>query len=287
MRKLFVALAPLLIAAAPALAIDPDLLSGLKARSIGPAAMSGRIAAIESSAANPDVVWVGAATGGLWRSVNGGLSWEPVFDDQPVASIGSIAVDPSNPDVVWVGTGEDNVRNSVSVGDGIYKSLDGGRTWRRLGLEKTERIAKVVVNPRDSRVAWAAALGQAWGENPDRGVFKTEDGGKTWRKVLYVDERTGCADLVIDPSNPNKLFAAMWDYRRWPWFFRSGGPGSGLYTSDDGGESWKRLTEDDGLPKGVLGRIGLGIAASDPRIVYALVEAEKSALIRSEDGGRT
>jgi photosystem II stability/assembly factor-like uncharacterized protein len=295
-RTLLVVLA---MTATPALGIggiDPDLLAGLKARSIGPAAMSGRIAVIaasaasaasESSAANSDVVWVGAATGGLWKSVNGGLSWEPVFDDQPVASIGSVAVDPSNPDVVWVGTGEDNVRNSVSVGDGVYKSLDGGRTWRHLGLEKTERIAKVVVHPRDSRVAWAAALGQAWGENPDRGVFKTEDGGRTWRKVLYVDERTGCADLVIDPSNPNKLFAAMWDYRRWPWFFRSGGPGSGLYRSDDGGDTWKRLTEDDGLPKGDLGRIGLAVAASDPRIVYALVEAEKSALLRSEDGGRT
>ncbi|HEX2550554.1 MAG TPA: hypothetical protein VHK64_03090, partial [Nocardioidaceae bacterium] len=198
-----------------------------------------------------------------------------------------MAVDPSNPDVVWVGTGEDNVRNSVSVGDGVYRSLDGGRTWRHLGLEKTERIAKVLVSPRDSRVAWVGALGQAWGENPDRGVFKTEDGGRTWRKVLYVDERTGCADLAVDPSNPNRLYAAMWDYRRWPWFFRSGGPGSGLFTSDDGGETWKRVTEDDGLPKGDLGRIGLAVAASDPRIVYALIEAEKSALIRSEDGGRT
>jgi photosystem II stability/assembly factor-like uncharacterized protein/HPt (histidine-containing phosphotransfer) domain-containing protein len=284
-RSLLIALA---LTAGPALAgVDPDLLAGLKARSIGPAAMSGRIASIESSAVNPDVVWVGAATGGLWKSVNRGLTWEPVFDDQPVASIGSVAVDPSNPDVVWVGTGEGNPRNSVSVGNGVYKSLDGGRTWRHLGLEKTERIHRLVVHPRDSRVAWAAALGQAWGENPDRGVFKTEDGGKTWRKVLYVDERTGCADLVIDPSNPDKLFAAMWDYRRWPWFFRSGGPGSGLYTSDDGGDTWKRLTEEDGLPKGYLGRIGLAVAASDPRIVYALVEAEKSALLRSEDGGRT
>jgi photosystem II stability/assembly factor-like uncharacterized protein len=283
MRRTF--LVALALAATPVLALDPDLLSGLKARSIGPAAMSGRIAVIES--AGSGVVWVGSATGGLWKSVNGGLFWEPVFDDQPVASIGSVAVDPSNPDVVWVGTGEDNVRNSVSVGDGVYKSLDGGRTWRHLGLEKTERISKVVVHPRDSRVAWAAALGQAWGENPERGVFKTEDGGRTWRKVLYVDERTGCADLAIDPSNPNKLFAAMWDYRRWPWFFRSGGPGSGLFTSDDGGETWKRLTEDDGLPKGDLGRIGLAVAASDPRIVYALIEAGKSALLRSEDGGRT
>ncbi len=289
-RTLLTALAIVLVAAAPALALDPDLLSGLKARSIGPAAMSGRIAVIAasaSSAADPQTLWVGSATGGLWRSVNGGLSWEPVFDDQPVASIGAVAVDPSNPDVVWVGTGEGNPRNSASVGDGVYKSLDRGRTWRHVGLEKTERIHRLIVDPRDSRVAWAAALGQAWGENPDRGVFKTEDGGRTWRKVLYVDERTGCADLAVDPSNPNKLYAAMWDYRRWPWFFRSGGPGSGLFTSGDGGETWKRLTEEDGLPKGDLGRIGLAVAASDPRIVYALVEAEKSALLRSEDGGRS
>lgn len=288
MRRSTVVLASLALAAAPLrAAVDPDLLAGLKARSIGPATMSGRIAAIESSTANRDLVFVGTATGGLWRSVNGGLTFEPVFDDQPVASIGAVALDPSNPDAVWVGTGEGNPRNSVSVGNGLYKSLDGGRTWQHLGLEKTERIHRVIVHPRDSRVAWVAAMGQAWGENPERGVFKTVDGGKTWRKVLYVDERTGCADLVVDPSNPNKLFAAMWDYRRWPWFFRSGGPGSGLFVSHDGGESWKRLTEEDGLPKGDLGRIGIGIAASDPRIVYALVEAQKNALLRSDDGGRT
>ncbi|MFP5287978.1 MAG: WD40/YVTN/BNR-like repeat-containing protein, partial [Thermoanaerobaculia bacterium] len=274
--------------AAPALAaVDPDLLAGLEARSIGPAAMSGRIAAIESTAANPELIYVGAATGGVWKSVDGGLSWEPVFDDQPVASIGAVALDPGNPDVVWVGTGEGNVRNSVSVGNGIYRSNDGGRTWRHLGLDKTERIHRVIVDPRDSRVVYAAALGQAWGENPERGVFKTTDGGRTWRRVLYVDERTGAADLVIDPGNPDKLFAAMWDYRRHPWSFRSGGPGSGLHVSYDGGETWRKLTEDDGLPKGILGRIGVAVAPSDPNIVYALVEAQPSALARSEDGGRT
>jgi len=287
-RSLLVTLAAICLAAAPAAAaVDPSLLAGLTARSIGPAAMSGRIAAIESSADNPQVVFAGTATGGLWKSVNGGLTWQPVFDDQPVASIGAVALDPSNPDAVWVGSGEGNPRNSVSVGNGIYKSLDGGRTWQHLGLERTERIHRVIVHPDDPRTAWVAAMGQAWGENPERGVFKTEDGGKTWRKVLYVDERTGAADLVVDPSNPNKLFAAMWDYRRWPWLFRSGGPGSGLFVSDDGGESWKRLTEEDGLPKGELGRIGLGIAPSDPRVVYALVEAQKNALLRSDDGGRT
>jgi photosystem II stability/assembly factor-like uncharacterized protein len=291
MRKTFLLTAAALalaLAAAPAhAAVDPDLLAGLKARSIGPAAMSGRIAAIESTAANPDLIYVGAATGGVWKSTDGGLSWEPVFDDQPVASIGALALDPGNPDVVWAGTGEGNVRNSVSVGNGIYRSNDGGRTWRHLGLEKTERIHRVIVDPRDSRVVYAAALGQAWGENPERGVFKTTDGGRTWRRVLYVDERTGAADLVIDPANPDKLFAAMWDYRRHPWTFRSGGPGSGLHVSHDGGETWRKLTEDDGLPKGILGRIGVAVAPSDPNIVYALIEAKESALARSEDGGRT
>ena len=279
--------ATLALAAPLAAQIDPDLLAGMTARSIGPAAMSGRIAAIDAVAADPDVVWVGAATGGVWKSVDGGLTWAPVFDDQKVAAIGAVAVNQTNPDVVWVGTGEGNPRNSVSVGNGIYKSLDGGRTWRHLGLDATERIHRIVLHPRDPDVAWVAALGRAWGENPERGVFKTTDGGKTWRKVLYVDEKTGAADLVVDPANPDKLFAAMWEYRRWPWFFRSGGPGSGLFASHDGGESWRRLTEEDGLPKGDLGRIGVAVAPSDPRIVYALVEAEKSALVRSADGGRT
>jgi photosystem II stability/assembly factor-like uncharacterized protein len=268
-------------------AVDPSLLAGMKARSIGPAAMSGRIAVVEGWAKDPDLVWVGSASGGAWKSVNAGLTWEPVFDRQPVASIGALAIDPNNSDVVWVGTGEANPRNSVSVGEGVFKTLDGGRTWQRLGLEKTERISRIILHPTDPRVAWVAAMGQVWGENPERGVYKTEDGGKTWRRVLFVDERTGAADLTGDPSNPNKLFAAMWDYRRWPWSFRSGGPGSGLFVSHDGGETWRRLTESDGLPKGNLGRIGVAIARSDARVVYALVEAEKDALLRSTDGGAT
>lgn len=267
--------------------VDPDLLAGLAARSIGPATMSGRVAAVAVVESNPDIIYVGAATGGVWKSVNGGLTWAPLFDDQPVNSAGDVAVFQPNSDVVWVGTGEGNVRNSVSIGNGVYRSLDGGRTWSHLGLEKTERIHRVVLHPIDPNVAWVAALGQLWGENPERGVFKTLDGGKTWRKVLYVDEKTGAAEVVMDPSNPNKLYAAMWQFRRWPWSFNSGGPGSGLHVSYDGGETWKRLSEDDGLPKGELGRIGIAISPSNPDIVYALVEAEKSALIRSADGGRT
>ncbi|HYH44390.1 MAG TPA: hypothetical protein VEG34_01800, partial [Thermoanaerobaculia bacterium] len=289
---LALALASLLSPPSPLLAarLDPDLLAGLKARSIGPAAMSGRIAAIAASTSAPGApatYYVGAATGGVWKSTDGGVSWKPVFDDQPVASIGAIEVHPQNPDAVWVGTGEGNPRNSASVGNGVYRSLDGGRTWKHAGLEKSERIHRIVLHPRNPEVAWVAALGQTWAENPERGVFKTVDGGRTWKRVLFVDEKTGAADLVIDPSNPDKLIAAMWDYRRWPWFFRSGGPGSGLYVSQDGGESWSRRTPEDGLPAGDLGRIGLAIAPSDPRVVYALVEADKNALLRSEDGGRT
>jgi photosystem II stability/assembly factor-like uncharacterized protein len=266
--------------------VDAELLAGMKARSIGPAAMSGRVAAIDAVEADPDTVYVGAATGGLWKSTDGALSFTPLFDDQPVAAIGAVAIFQPSPEIVWAGTGEGNPRNSTSVGNGIYKSADGGRTWQHLGLDKTERIHRIITHPRDPNTVWVAALGQAWGQNADRGVFKTTDGGKTWTKVLYVNDKTGAADLIIDPSNPNKLFAAMWEYRRWPWFFNSGGPGSGLYVTYDGGASWKRYTEEDGMPKGNLGRIGLAIARSSPSIVYALVEAEKSALLRSDDGGR-
>ncbi|HEX9162692.1 MAG TPA: hypothetical protein VF980_13385 [Thermoanaerobaculia bacterium] len=274
-----------LIASAAYAQFDPDLLAGMRARAIGPAAASGRIASIDVVPSNTDIVYVGTAAGGVWKSTNGGLSFTPVFDDQPVASIGAVAVDPSTPETVWVGTGEGNPRNSVSVGDGIYRSTDGGKTWQHLGLEKTSHIHRVIVHPTNPNVVWVAALGQNWGTNPDRGVFKTDDGGRTWRKVLYVDDRTGAADLIIDPKNPNKLFAAMWEYRRWPWFFNSGGPSSGLYVSYDGGEHWKRYTEEDGMPKGNVGRIGLAISHSNPDIVYALVEADKSALLRSDDGG--
>jgi len=264
---------------------NPELFQQMKARSIGPAGMSGRIADIEVLADNPDIIYVGSATGGLWRSSNGGTTWEPLFDDQPVSSIGAVAVHPQNPDIIWVGTGEGNPRNSVGVGYGIYKSIDGGRSWKSLGLEKTEKIHRLILHPKDPDIAYAAALGTTWGENPERGVYKTTDGGKTWDKVLFVDEKTGCADLIMDPQNPDKLFAAMWQHRRWPWFFHSGGPGSGLYRSYDGGESWQEITAEDGLPEGELGRIGLAISGNRPEVVYALVEAKKNVLCRSEDGG--
>lgn len=266
---------------------DPGLLEALAARSIGPAGMSGRVAAVDVDLSNKNVIFVGASTGGVWRSSDGGLQWDPVFDDQPVLGIGSVVVVQQNPDVVWVGTGEGNPRNSVGVGAGIYKSLDGGDTWTLMGLEDSERIHRVIPHPTDQDVAFVGAMGPAWSDGEERGVYRTTDGGETWERVLYVDERTGVADLVMDPTNPDKLFAAMWEYRRRPWTFKSGGPGSGLYVTLDGGDSWRRLGPEDGLPEGELGRIGLAIAPSDPEVVYALVEATRNVLLRSDDGGES
>jgi photosystem II stability/assembly factor-like uncharacterized protein len=268
--------------------IDTELLAGMRARSIGPAGMSGRIASVDAVVSNPNIIYVGTATGGVWKSVNGGMTFEPIFDDQPVHAVGAVRIFQASPDIVWVGTGEGNPRNSVSgTGWGVFKSMDAGRTWTHLGLENTERIHRIALHPSNPDVAYVGAMGSMWKPNPERGVFKTEDGGASWRKILYVNENTGVGDMEMDPTNPNKLIVAMWDYQRWPWFFRSGGPGSGLYLTVDGGRNWKRLTEADGLPAGELGRIGLAIAPSDPNIVYALTEAEENALYKSEDGGHT
>ncbi len=283
---LIVSFFSLLITAANA-QIDTSLFKGMKVRSIGPAGMSGRIASIDAVAPDHNIIFIGTATGGVWKSTNGGTDWMPVFDKEPVSSIGAVAIYQANPNIVWVGTGESNIRNSAGVGRGVYKSLDGGKTWNFIGLEKTETISRIQLDQTNPDVAYVAAMGTNWGENPERGVYKTTDGGKTWNRILYVDEKTGCGDLVMDPSNPNKLIAAMWQHRRWPWFFKSGGPGSGLYVTVDGGEHWKKITSKDGLPEGELGRIGLAFAKNKPNIVYAMVEAKKSELLRSEDGGYT
>lgn len=276
---------------APAVAVahpvDVPALAALRPRNIGPAGMSGRIADIAVQGSDPSVIWVGAATGGVWKSTNGGTTFTPVFDAQRVSSIGALAISPGNPDVVWVGTGEGNPRNSAGVGDGLYRTRDGGRTWERVGLEGSERIHRILVHPHDPDVVWVGVLGPAWSDGDVRGVFKSTDGGATWRRVLWVNPRTGVSDLVMDPSNPMKLFAGMWEFRREPWFFTSGGPGSGLHVSHDGGETWQRSGVEQGMPPGELGRIGLGVAPSDPRVVYALVEASRSALLRSSDGGAT
>jgi photosystem II stability/assembly factor-like uncharacterized protein len=286
----FVILIAILLACQPPMseaALDAGLLDGLSARALGPAAMSGRITAIDVVSSNPRHIVIGAASGGVWISTNGGLTWTAVFDEQPVASIGAIAINQSNPDIIWVGTGEGNTRNSTSIGGGMFKSIDGGKSWKLVGLAKTERINRIALHPDKPEIAYAAALGTLWGENEERGIFKTTDGGQTWDRILYVDQKTGATDIKLDPFNPDKLYASMWQFRRWPYFFESGGPGSGLYISWDGGDNWKRKTEEDGLPKGELGRITFAPSPAQANRVYALVEAEKSAMLRSDDGGES
>ncbi|CAL2091363.1 Sortilin-Vps10 domain-containing protein [Tenacibaculum sp. 190524A05c] len=262
-----------------------DMVKNMKPRNIGPGGMSGRVTAIDVVLKNPDVMYVGTASGGLWKSTSGGIKWEPIFDKEVTASIGAVAIQQSNPSVIWVGTGEGNPRNSLNGGYGVYKSLDGGKTWKSMGLEKTRHIHRVIIHPNNPDVVYVAAIGSPWGEHKERGVYKTTDGGKTWKQILFNNIKTGTADLVMDPSNPNKLIAAMWEHKRDPWFFKSGGKGSGLYITHDGGENWKKVTDKDGFPKGDLGRIGVSISRSNPNVVYALVEAKKNALYRSDDGG--
>ena len=265
--------------------LNTKLVKNMEPRNIGPAGMSGRITAIDAVTSNPDIIYAGSASGGLWKSTSGGIDWKPVFEDQPTASIGAVAIQQSNPSVVWVGTGEGNPRNSLNGGFGIYKSLDGGKTWKNMGLDNTRHIYRVIIDPTDPNTVYAGAIGSPWGEHPERGVFRTQDGGKTWEKVLFTNNRSGTADLVMDPTNPNKLIAAMWEHKREPWFFHSGGPGSGLYITYDGGDNWKKMTSKNGLPEGDLGRIGLAIAPSDPSRIYAYIESKKNALYRSDDGG--
>ncbi len=277
-----------LLLARPALSqdvkIDSDTFGGLEARSIGPAAMSGRVSALAAVPGDRLTIYVGAAAGGVWKSSDGGLVFKPVFDKH-TPSIGAIAVDPRAPQVVWVGTGETWVRNSVSQGDGVYRSRDGGETWEKLGLEGTERIAQVAVHPQDGSTVFVCATGGAFADSPERGVFRTRDAGKTWEKVLYVAPDTGCADLALDPADPSQVYAAMWQFRRKPDFFTSGGPRSGLFKSGDGGSTWKPVRQ--GLPAGDLGRIALAVAPSAPATVYATVEAARSGLYRSDDHGDT
>ena len=270
---------------------DSATVSGLSARNIGSAQMSGRIAAEDGvTEKGRTTVFVGAASGGVWKSVNGGTTFTPVFDKQDVQSIGAIAIDPSNPRNVWVGTGESWMRNSVSVGDGIYKSTDGGENWSNAGLKDSEHIAKILVDPKDSNTVYACATGHLWNDNEERGVYKTSDGGQHWNKVLAgANPSTGCAMLAMNPAEPKTLYAALWDFRRQGWTFRSGGPGSGLFKSSDGGEHWTELDEKSGkgLPPKPWGRLALAVAPSKPNVVYAMIESKSSALYRSDDGGQT
>ncbi len=251
-------------------------------RQIGPARMSGRISCIDAEKNNPDVVWVGAAGGGVWKSINRGTIFKSVFDDYP-QSIGTIAIDQNHPDTVWVGTGEVWTRNSVSTGTGIYKTTDGGGKWEYMGLPGSERIGRILIDPVNPDIVYAAILGALWGDSEERGVYKTADGGKSWNRLLYINPSTGCADMAMDPDDPSVIYASMWDFRRQAHTFRSGGPGSGLYRSTDGGTTWNKI--HNGLPSGTLGRIAVAVSPVKPNYLYALVESEKSALYRSSDRG--
>mgnify|MGYP001110187033 FL=1 len=215
---------------------DLSVFEGMKPRSIGPAGMSGRVTSIDVVRHNRNIIYAGTASGGLWKSVSGGVSWEPLFDNEEVASIVVITIDPSNASTIWVGTGEGNPRNSLNGGYGVYRSRDAGQTWQHMGLKETKNIHRLIVHPDDPNTVWVGAIGSPWADHEERGVFKTTDGGMTWGKVLYDGPGVGISDLVIDPENPNKLIAGMWEHRREPWFFNSGGPASGIYISHDGGE---------------------------------------------------
>ena len=256
----------------------------LEWRSIGPANMGGRTADVEGVPGNANIVYVATASGGLWKTVNGGVTWKPIFERQETFSIGDIALAPGNPDVVWVGTGESNVRNSVSFGDGVYKSTDGGKNWQHMGLKDTEHISAIAIHPQNPDIVYVGALGHAFAPNDERGVFMTTDGGKTWTKTLYIDKEHGVSDLEIDPTNPNILYAGMWSFERKPWTHRSGSEKGGLFKSIDGGRTWNKLT--NGLPK-LLGRIGVRVAPSNPNVVYAIVESKDGTLYRSDDRGET
>jgi hypothetical protein len=253
--------------------VGDDILKAVHYRSIGPTRQSGRFVDFAVYDKKPSVFYAALASGGLFKTVNNGITFEPVFDNEGVISIGDIAIDQNNPDVVWVGTGEANNSRTAYYGDGIYKSADGGKTWKNMGLKESHHIGRIVINPDNSDIVWVAAAGHLYSDNPDRGLYETRNGGKTWKKILEVTERgkqIGVTDVAIDPANSEIMYAATYDKARKPWTFNAGGPGSGIYKSRDGGRNWSKLT--GGLPAGILGRIGLDVSVSNPDIVYANIE---------------
>jgi len=289
-RRLTVLALTFLIAASPFAASAEDTTEAtpfdhLEWRSIGPVNMSGRVADVEGIPGNPNVLYVGAASGGVWKTTDGGLTFQPIFDDQPIASIGDLALAPTNPAVIYVGSGEANARNSVSFGDGVYKSTDAGQSWTHVGLADTRHISRVLVSSLDPEVVFVGAMGHFYGPNEERGVFRSTDGGRNWEKVLYVDDRHGVSDMDIDPTNPNIVYAAFWHFDRKPWTHTTGSLEGGVFKSVDGGTTWKKLTE--GLPEGIVGRIGVKVAPSNPEVVYVIAESDEGTLFRSDDRGET
>jgi photosystem II stability/assembly factor-like uncharacterized protein len=274
-------------AAQPAAGIDPALLAGLRWRSLGPA-RGGRSQAVAGSSSRPLEYYFGATGGGLWKTTDGGQTWRPVSDRFfKTSSVGAVAVSESNPDVVYVGMGETELRGNVIQGDGVYKSTDGGATWTHVGLEKTQTISRIRINPTNPDIVYVAALGNPYGPNPDRGVFKSTDGGKTWIRALFRDDKTGAVDLSVDPKNPDTLYAGLWEVFRTPHSLSSGGPGSGLFKTTDGGQTWTELTKNTGLPKSIWGKVGVSVSGADPSRVYAIVEAVEGGVFLSDDAGST
>src|ERR1700757_1226030 len=266
-------------------AADETLFSGMRWRQVGPF-RGGRVLAVTGVPGEPGVFYFGGASSGVWKSTDSGANWKPLFDKQGVASIGAIAVAPSDHNVIYAGSGEACIRGNISYGNGVYKSIDGGKNWKNVGLKDTRPIGAVIVDPRNANVVFVAALGHAYGSNEERGVFRTTDGGATWQKVLFKDNKTGAIAVVFDPNNSNTLFASLWEVYRTPWSLNSGGPGSGLYKSIDGGTTWKRL-EGNGLPSGIMGRIGVTVSGADSNRVYAMIESKEGGLYRSDDGGES
>src|SRR5919106_1693885 len=281
--------------------LDSTLLAAFRWRPIGPANMAGRITDVEGIPSPSRTFFFAAATGGIWKTTNAGTTFRPVFDQERVISMGDLAIAPSDTNIVWAGTGEEDSRNSISPGGGIYKSTDGGHTWKLMGLVETQAIGRIVIHPTDPNVVYVAALGAPWNANKERGLYKTTDGGRTWELVKFISDRAGFVDVAMDPSNPDVLFAASWERVRGPWFLQSGGPGSALWKTTDAGKTWTEI-KGGGFPETMKGRIGIAIAASDPKVIYTMVEADTapnprpdrskpaqtrpSGLYRSVDGGQ-
>src|SRR5947209_4747317 len=286
--------------------LDSATLAGFRWRSIGPANMAGRVTDVEGVPGSPKIFYVTTATGGIWKTINAGTTFIPLFDKEKVISMGDIAIAPSDPNILYAGTGEEDSRNSISPGGGLYKSTDAGRTWRLVGLEATQQIGRVVIDPIDPNIVYVAALGHAWNSNPERGLYKTTDGGVTWKLSKFVSDKAGFVDIAMDAKDHNTLYASSWERVRGPYFLKSGGPGSGLWKTTDAGATWREI-KGGGFPETMKGRIGLALSASNPQILYAWVEADtlphalargeqpdtskrqktNSGIYRSTDGGAT